>query len=395
MTIARCWGRASAAAVCLAALPSLASAQLAPLSTFGGGDGYLVTGDRTYLTADHSQRGLEYNPLTNNLYVVDRDGNNTRGGLAVHMLDGTTGAHVRSLNVSGVTGGHAGTFAGNQIQVADDGAIYLANMVVNGGTDNFRIWRWANEAATISAPTLVYEGNPAAGGSSTNIRVGDSFDIRGGGASTQMIFGVRHTPNPADIRAVIFNTTDGTTYSPKLVTNTVAGPGSFYIGTAWGNGNQFYGNTAGASNPVFHMGVDPSSGAATVLATNAKDGSGSFTDAGMTAIEYHPALNAMVGVVTGNRTDHHVQLYDLNDFSDAVLLDSDQLPNAGDAGIAGMEAGFTNGNGTGAIAFGPDGRVYALITNVGLAAYTVPEPGSVMLLAVGGLAMLRRRRGSR
>lgn len=394
MSIVYRYGLASVAALCLAAVQTPVLAQLMPLNTFGGGDGYLVTGGRSYLTADHSQRGLEYNPVTNNLYVVDRDPTGARGGLAVHVLDGTTGAHVRSLNVSGVTGGHTNTFPGNMIQVADDGAIYLANMVVNSGTDNFRIWRWANEAATISAPTLVYDGNPAATGVTNNIRVGDSFDVRGGGANTQFLFGVRHAPPPEDIRAVIFNTTDGTTFSPQLVTNTIAGPGSFYIGTAWGDFNEFYGNTPGSTNPVFHMGFDPTSGAATVLATNPKDGTGSFPDARMTAIEYSPELNALIGVVTGGTTDHHVQLYDLNDFTDAVLLDSDELPNAGDPSVVGMETAFTNGNGSASIAFGPDGRVYALVTNVGIAAYVVPEPGSVTLLTVGALALLRRRRAA-
>lgn len=372
-----------AAAALLSIACTQAYGQLNPLTSFGT-DGYLVTGDRTYLTADHSQRGLAYNDLTNNLYVVDRDASNVRSGLAVHALDSTTGAHLNSFNVTGVTGGHADTFPGNLIRVADDGAIYLTNLAVNSGSTNFRIWRWANEAAALtSPPTLVYEGNPRGSG---DIRIGDSFDIRGSGADTQMIFGLRHTPEPGDNRAVVFETTDGTNFTPQLITNTDAGAGAFYIGTAWGNGNEFYGNTGGGTNPVFHMSYDPATGAATVLGTNAKDGTGSFTSPSMNAIEYDPETNAMVGIVTGNMTTHDVQYYALNNFNDAQLLDDDRLPNAG------PEGGYTNGNGSGSIAFGEDGRVYALVTNVGIAAYVVPEPSSLSLLVLPAAALLRRRR---
>jgi hypothetical protein len=106
----------------------------------------------------------------------------------------------------------------------------------------------------------------------------------------------------------------------------------------------------------------------------------------MTAIEYDPETNAMVGIVTGNITTHDVRYYDLSNFSDAQLLDEDRLPNAGPDG------GYTNGNGSGSIAFGDDGRLYALVTNVGLAAYVVPEPSSLSLLVLPAAALLRRRR---
>jgi hypothetical protein len=367
-----------------------AQLQLQPLTSFGD-NGYLVTGDYPFLTADHRQRGLAYNPLTNNLLLVDR-GIADRGGLAVHRIDGLTGAVLPgTLNVAGVSGGHVGDFPGNVIRVADDGVIYMSNLVVNSGTDNLRIWRWENEAAAlITPPTLVYDGNPRGG--TDNMRLGDTFDVRGSGVNTQFIMGTRHSPAPGDNRAVVFNTTDGVNFTPTLLHNADIPGQAAYLGATWGEGNTFYANTPGGTALVYHLSFDPATGAITVLHSAAKGDGQNFTQASMSAIGYNAEFDALVGVVTGGFVNHWAQLYDISDFSNALLLDDDLLPNAGDPNIAGMEQGFTNGNATAAVAFGPDGRTYVLITNVGIAAYVIPEPASIGLLGIAGLGLMARRR---
>src|SRR6185436_8759832 len=93
--------------------------------------------------------------------------------LRVAIVDGDTGADLGSLNVSGVAGG---TFALSMITVAEDGAIYGANL--SGGTTappSFKVYRWATES---SAPVVIFNGNP---GGTLNGRWGDNIDSRGEG----------------------------------------------------------------------------------------------------------------------------------------------------------------------------------------------------------------------
>src|SRR5687768_5567867 len=133
---------------------SVSAATLSALAAFGGGDGYLAPGDRAYLPAspgDNNQRGIAWNPVTNHVLIVNRT-----GGLSVNIIDGATGNDLGALaQGSGVISG--GTFAGSMIGAGDDGAIYMANLTTQATTTPFKIYQWANEAAT---PTVAYSGAP-------------------------------------------------------------------------------------------------------------------------------------------------------------------------------------------------------------------------------------------
>ncbi len=101
------------------------AASLVPLDSFGGGDGWIAPGDRSYLTTDDKQRGLAYNPTTGHLLLVNRS-----GGLSVNILDGSTGDDLVALDLgTGVIAG--GTFDGDMIGVGTDGAIYMANLTTD------------------------------------------------------------------------------------------------------------------------------------------------------------------------------------------------------------------------------------------------------------------------
>src|SRR5262249_9457039 len=49
------------------------------------------------------QRGIAYNALSNQVYIVSRTGATT--GLNINVLDGTTGTWLYSLNTTGISGG--------------------------------------------------------------------------------------------------------------------------------------------------------------------------------------------------------------------------------------------------------------------------------------------------
>src|SRR4051794_16145000 len=137
-----------------AAVP--AQAALTLYTPFGG-DGFVAPGE-TPLPAspgDSAQRGIAYNAANDHLYVANRT-----GGTFVNILNGSTGASVGNLNVTGISGG---TLVLNAIRVASDGTIYAANLEspANVSTSlNLKIYRWANESA---APTAILDAPMPAG----------------------------------------------------------------------------------------------------------------------------------------------------------------------------------------------------------------------------------------
>src|SRR5689334_25436092 len=95
--------------------PPAHAATLTPLTTFGGGDGWLSPGEGgyTFLGTANLERGLAYG--NGHLYLVSRN-----GGSNVRILDPSTGSDLGGLNVSGISGG---TFAVNCVAVGGDGAM--------------------------------------------------------------------------------------------------------------------------------------------------------------------------------------------------------------------------------------------------------------------------------
>jgi len=82
----------------------------------------------------------------------------------------TRGAYLRALDMTGVSGG---LFAVNVIGVADDGAVFVANLTTTG-TD-FKLYRWENDTPTTIA-SVVYDS--AIFGNLFGGRIGDTIDVR-------------------------------------------------------------------------------------------------------------------------------------------------------------------------------------------------------------------------
>src|SRR6266496_4029155 len=120
---------------------------------------------RTYVTGGTTERGIAYNPATGHVLLVSR-----AGGLQVVILNADTGAELGFLDTTGISGG---TFILSLIGVADDGAIYGANLSTSTTAPNFTIYRWGSET---EAPTVVY--GPGDPGHGVVMRWGDAFNVR-------------------------------------------------------------------------------------------------------------------------------------------------------------------------------------------------------------------------
>jgi len=251
-----------------------------------------TTEGRVYVVSSgETERGVAYHPTNNHAYIVSRN-----SALRVAIVDGQTGADVGALDVTGVTGG---TFALNQIGVADDGSIYVANLTTASATSPFKVYRWASES---DAPVVVYSGNPSGGPS---IRYGDAIDVRGGGAGTQIIASTGGV-NTTNLVAV-FAPTDETLANFTAASILVSGVGlaDFAKGVGFGPTNTFYGKNTGNGNVRFCR-FDLDTGTGSLLASYA-------INSAISAVNADPVNGLLAGVATPNAASPHTLfVYDIS-----------------------------------------------------------------------------------
>lgn len=364
---------AALAALVLAVCATAQAALLQPLASFGGGDGHLAPTERAYLTTDNTQRGLAYNATTGHLLLVNR-----AGALSINVLDANTGADLGTLNQgSGIVTG--GTFAGNMIGVADDGAIYMGNLTVNSTTSPFKIYRWANE--TSAAPTVAYTGDPLAGS-----RIGDTFDVRGSGTGTRIVAGFGSTPAVAGNNSfALFTTADGSAYTSSAIAvgSTPPAAGDFRLGITFLDNDTVIGKQS-ADGRI----VDITGAATGALNTSFQLDASSINPMDFATVGGIPVLAAVNTSATG---ESKLWVYNMTNPATPALLGSlDNLPGASNA----------NTNGTGQVRFGATtgntAVIYVLNTNNGIQAFqlVVPEPTSMAMIAVAAMfvgGLIRRR----
>ncbi|HAV63240.1 MAG TPA: hypothetical protein DCY13_12855 [Verrucomicrobiales bacterium] len=325
VTVSNVSGSITSTNAALTALASVRTAAATPLWTAAPGSVAHIT------SSGDTQRGMAYNPVTGNLLLVSR-----AGSTAVHVIDGNTGATLRQLDVTGVTGG---TFSLNMVGVADDGAVYACNLVLGG---SLRIYRWASDAGG-TPPTIAFDAAPDSTGSH---RYGDTMDVRGSGANTQILMGSNTLKN-----FVVLTTADGLTFTSQTFEPDVPAS-SFRLGISFGAGNTIWGKNTGAG--LRKITFDPGAGTATETAFFDVDQVVSFSS----ALDVIPEFG-ILGLLSLEVSDH-LRLYDFASTPDALtLLDQDFFPTDN-----------ANINGVGAVAFG-GGKVFVLDTNNGIIAYNL------------------------
>lgn len=323
--------------------------ELSPLWT-------LAPGSRSYLTADNTQRGMDYNPVTKNLLLVNR-----AGGLQVVKLDSMTGSELGTLSLgdSVVTGG---TFAGSMLGVADDGAVYLGNLTTDSTVSPYKLYRWTDENAV---PTVAFSGDPSsnlATGGANSKRFGDTMDVRGAGANTQVLLAAR---GGGDVSVLL--TPDGSNFAgigADTDAGVDAGNGSdIGLGIAFGSGNTLWGTALGRT--LRHIDVVLPAGN---TIGNFGGAEGVPTSITMIGVDAANGWLAGVDLIAG---PDKVHLFDISSGTPSLLS------------TVSLTADNANINGVGAVALG-DGKLFVLDTNNGIHAYSIiPEPETYALLGLG------------
>jgi hypothetical protein len=308
-------------------------------------------GELPFLGISNLERGIAYNAVSNHVVVVSR-----ADGVKMHVLDGDTGDYLWEMqtptDVIPTGASTPGGFRLNMVGVADDGAVYAANLTTGAGegeANAVRIYRWENTGSN-AVPVQVYFGAPAPGR-----RFGDTLDVRGSGNDTQILFGNNNSgAAEVDNTTVIMTTTDGgLSWTPNIITTFGVDDDYFRLGIGFGDGNTIWGKTSGQA--LYLVEFDLSTGIGTLLQT--------FTDVPLTGTAVAGRSN-LVAVLTLENPDN-VRFYELSGAGDAVTLVDQEL----------FLVKNGNANGTGSIDFGGD-RVYALDTNNGILAMRLGGGGS-------------------
>lgn len=227
-------------------------------------------GSQPYLKFDTGgstpfQRSLGYSRVADQLFVISRT--SAGAGLTVNVLDPATGAKLYELNTNGIslpdfTPYSTDNLILSMLGVADDGAIYAANLsMANNTTTNaiFRLWRWA-DSAPATPPVMVYEGEPA--NSANSLRWGDTFDVRGSGVNTEILI---DNPRATLSAACVLVPTDGsmTAFTNRPFVHNYGIGGVLGRSAQFGPTNSFWQKIYGG--PLLHSSYDTNAGNATIL----------------------------------------------------------------------------------------------------------------------------------
>lgn len=312
----------------------------------------IAPGDRTYMTTGNLERGVGIDPVTGSVLLLSRAGAPT-----VYVLDGATGddgsaqlGAPRSLLTTDSEGGSpisGGTIPLNLVGVAEDGAVFAANLTASGA--GYRIYRWAK--GTLDSPVEVaYEGDPFADvpnpGTGNDIRLGDTFAVRGSGSATQIAATTR-----SGRYLLVFATQDGRTFTPQILTTDAVG--KIGLGLAFGDGSTLWAKLNG--QPLLQLGFDLASKNAVTIRTIPT----TLIAANVTGIGYDRQAQRLAAV---NYTAHVLTVFDLSDPANPISIGA---PLA-------FATANSNGNGTGAAAIAGE-RLVGLDTNNGLLAARVEK----------------------
>jgi hypothetical protein len=328
--------------------------------------------ERPYMTTDPSQTPMQryfaYNALSNQVLIVSRTNTTTLASTGmVYVLNASTGADLYQMNAdSAIISGGLNGIALSSVDVADDGAVYGANISDATTAVGFRLYRWANSDAS-TAPVTLYDGDPFGLGFT---RYGDSLAVRGSGVDTDVLL-----DDSRGLYGAIMQPTDSsmTAFMPSPFTNVIGG--------LTGGRTVLFADTNAYGTNAFW---EKHRGGALNLASYDLAG---FTSAIITNYSNFPitlgvcgfnfSLNLLCGInfLDDTNASDTLDLFDISDPSLPVFVASYNFPTNSQA----------NANRCGRVIFAGN-RVFALDANNGFLAFTVvprltitPTTGEVVL----------------
>ncbi len=377
------FGSVTSGVTSLTVLPNGGSSFASPLWS-------LAPDSRPYLTGagTDTQRGLAYDANSNRVVVVSRVSHTNLNDLVTVepygaiLLDANTGAEVGELDMSTLwSTTPVGTFPVSMVGVADDGVVYVANLITSANSDTFAIYSWpAADGLVGMNGTPAYYSNPmgvAYPGAGGLGRIGDSMAVRGAGTNTQILCPFRNGTN-----ICIFTTANGFNFDAHVIavtnlsqsaelTDPFAGASPLALGCAFGSGNTFWAKSSIYNLRQVSFNLDDNTAA--VIGSHAVNG----TSAPLGVNN----VGGYIGIIGHNELPMNLALYDIN-----------KTANLTTAGVSDRELfglgtnSVPNGNGTGAVGFDTKrARAFALSSNNGILAVQInPATGAITAVPAGG-----------
>ena len=363
---------------------SKANAQtLSPLTTFGS-NGWLAPGSNPYVTTGNFERGMGWNPVTKNIVLPSRNGGNF-----VAIIDGTTGAVVKTMDTTGVSGG---TLAMMGAGVSSDGAIYVPNLQSGSSAlSPFKIYGWTSESDT-APPTVVFsQVNPAT--TSGGWRFGDAFDVYGSGTAATFASAGTTTGTSGGLANngnFMIGQLDGSNANTiyQAIPNTLTASNDYRLSVAFVDADTIIGNQGASAKITDFV-------AATTLSNTGAIVTGSIAMGAADRPLDYTVINGQALLAVVNTNSSLISIYDITNPAAATLLTTGST-------VSGALTG--NANATGGLQWGemltPTSQVlYAMSTNQGIQAMVfqaVPEPSTYAVMAgafaVIGVVASRKRK---
>lgn len=363
--------------------PTAFGQTLSPLTTFGS-NGWLAPGSNPYVSTGNFERGMGWNPVTKNLVLPSRNGGNF-----VAILNGTTGAVVKTMDTTGVSGG---TLAIMGAGVSDDGQIFVPNLQSGSSAPSpFKVYKWTGESDT-SAPSVAFsQVNPQ----TTNgaFRFGDAFAVYGSGTSLKFATAggssgtTSGLPNNGNF---MIGSLDGSNTNTiyRNIPNTLIASNDYRLSIAFVDADTIIGNQGASAKFTDFV-------AATTLSNTGAIITGSVALGAADRPLDYTVINGQALMAVVNSNSSLISIYDVTNPAAASLI------TTGSTVVGSLSA---NGNATGAVQWGemisPTSQIlYAMSTNQGIQAMVfqaVPEPSTYAMMggafALIGLVASRKRR---
>jgi len=340
--------------VIVAPMQPILAASLVPLSTFGV-HGWLAPGSNSYLTTANNERGLGFDPVTNNLVLTSRSGGNF-----VAIINGTTGSVTRTLNTTGISGG---SLALGLAGVSDDGKVFVCNIQSGSSAASpFKVYGWLSDSDT-NAPTVAFSAvNPAT--STGSWRFGDAFTVTGSGTSLRFAAAGSTTgtsssmPNDGNFMIGKLDGTNANTIY-RAIPNTLATSNDYRLGLTFVDSNTVIGSQ-GTSAKI----TDFDATATTLSGTGATVTGAVALNAAERPIDY-TVIGGKSLLATINTDTSLVSVYDITTPASSHVL----VSGSATTGVLSGNVGGTGGVAWGAVS-GNSATLYAMSTNQGIQAFT-------------------------
>jgi hypothetical protein len=364
--------------------PTAFGQTLSPLTTFGS-NGWLAPGSNPYVTTDNSQRGLGWNPVTKNIVLPSRSGGNF-----VAIINGTSGAVVKNMDTTGVSGG---TLAMMGAGVSDDGEIYVPNLQSGSSAlSPFKVYKWTGENDTAAPTTAFSMVLPQT--TSGAFRYADAFAVYGSGTSLKFAAAGTTTsgstaglPNNSNFMiGALDGSNTNTIY--RNIPNTLTTSNDYRLGITFVDADTVIGNQGTSAKYTDFV-------AATTLSNTGAIVTGSIAMGAADRPLDYTVINGQALLAVVNTNSSLISIYDITNPAAASLLTTGST-------VSGSL--LANANATGGLQWGemlsPTSQVlYAMSTNQGIQAMVfqaVPEPSTYAVMAgafaVIGLVASRKRR---